>query len=217
LDQSLRFTAKGTFNKVAGLSLISLACAIAGWVFVPVGLAFACIFIAFGIAMVSWFRMGWARVLAPAYAVTEGVALGAISSAYEHFEHGVVPLAMVFTAAVFLACLFLYRTGLVRVTPRMVSLALMGAVGVMAIAVLSIFVTIPGISSFGSWGILIGVLCLGVAVLNLFTDFDYVYRAEHLGVSAEGEWAAAFAIFTALVLVYLSILRILASMFGGRN
>jgi uncharacterized YccA/Bax inhibitor family protein len=194
-----------------------LACAIAGWLFVPVGVAFACIFIALGLALVSWFRMGWARILAPVYAVTEGVALGAISSSYEHYERGVVPMAMVFTAAVFLACLVLYRTGLVRVTPRMVSMALIGAVGVTATAVLSIFVTIPGISTFGSWGIVIGVICLGVAVLNLFTDFDYVYRAEHLGVSADGEWAAAFAIFTALVLVYLSILRILASVLGGRR
>ncbi len=71
-----------------------------------------------------------------------------------------------------------------RVTPRMVSLAIMGAVGL-------------------------------IAVLNLFTDFEYVRQPERLAVSSEAEWAAALAIMTALVLVYLSILRILASMYGG--
>jgi uncharacterized YccA/Bax inhibitor family protein len=217
LEQTARFTAKGAFNKVAGLSLIALACAIASWVFVPVGVAFACIFVAFGIVLVSWFRMQWAKVLAPAYAITEGIALGAISSAYETDWHGIVPVAIVFTTAVFLTCLALYRTGVVRVSPRMVSLAVMGAVGILAVGVLSVFISIPGLSSFGPWGIVIGALCLGVAVLNLFTDFDYVYRSETMGVSAEAEWAAAFAIVTALVLVYLSILRILASMSGGRR
>jgi uncharacterized YccA/Bax inhibitor family protein len=215
LEQTARFSANGTFNKVAGLSLITVACAIAGWVFVPAGVAFACVFVAFGIVLVSWFRMAWAKTLAPAYAVFEGIALGAISSSYETFGHGIVPVAIVFTGAVFLACLGLYRSGLVRVSPRMVSLAAMGAVGLIAVSVLSIFISIPGLDSFGPWGIAIGALCLGVAVLNLFTDFDYVYRSERMGVSADAEWAAAFAILTALVLVYLSILRILASAFGG--
>jgi uncharacterized YccA/Bax inhibitor family protein len=215
LEQSVRFSSKGVFNKVAGLSLIAVACAIASWVFVPVGVAFACIFVAFAIVLVSWFRMRWAKVLAPAYAVTEGVALGAISSAYESDWHGIVPLAIIFTAAIFLTCLALYRTGLVRVSPRMVSLAIMGAMGLLAVGVLSIFISVPGFNTFGPWGVVIGVLCLGVAVLNLFTDFDYVYRAESLGVAADGEWPAAFAILTALVLVYLSILRILASVSGG--
>jgi uncharacterized YccA/Bax inhibitor family protein len=217
LEQSTRFSAKGAFNKVAGLSLITLAAAIASWVFVPVGVAFACIFVAFGIVLVSWFRMRWARYLAPAYAVAEGVALGAISSSYETFGHGIVPVAIVFTGAVFFACLALYRTGLVRVSPRMVSLAAMGAAGLIAVSVLSIFISVPGLNSFGPWGIAIGALCLGVAVLNLFADFDFVYRSERMGVSADAEWAAAFAILTALVLVYLSILRILASAGGGRR
>jgi len=34
-------------------------------------------------------------------------------------------------------------------------------------------------------------------------------------VSAEAEWAAAFAMMTALVLVYISMLRILGAAYGG--
>jgi uncharacterized YccA/Bax inhibitor family protein len=210
-----RFSATRAYDKLILLSTIVLVSAIFGWLVVPTGLAFACIFVAFGLALVSWFRMGWAKVLAPAYAVTEGIALGAISAAYATLGNGIVPTAIVFTAAVFVACLVLYRTGLVRVTPRFASLAFMGIIGIVAVSLLSVFISIPGVNSFGSFGLIFGALCLGVAVLSLFTDFDYVRRSEMLGVSAEGEWAAAFAMLTAMVLVYLSMLRILAS--GGRR
>jgi len=213
------FKASRVYDKVIGLTIVALIAAVAGWLVIPVGVAWACIFVAFGIVLLSWFRMQWARVLAPAYAVTEGVALGAISSAYASFAHGVVPVAIVFTGAVFVACMFLYRTGLVRVTPRMVSMAIMGAMGIMAVAVLSLILGVFGIgglgSAFGPWGVIIGAICLVVAVLNLFTDFGYADRSEQMGVPAEAEWAAAFAILTALVLVYLSILRILAAFMGG--
>ena len=160
--------------------------------------------------------MRWARYLAPAYSVLEGLALGSISGVYATLGHGIVPTAIVFTAGVFLACLVLYRTGLVKVTPRMMSLALMGAVGLIAVSALSLIgLSIPGVNSFGTFGLIFGVVALAVAVLNLFTDFEWVARSETLGVSAEGEWAAAFAMMTALVLVYISILRILGAAYGG--
>jgi uncharacterized YccA/Bax inhibitor family protein len=212
------FRSSRVYDKVIGLTIISLICAIAGWLVVPTGVAIACIFVAFGIALVSWFRMQWARVLAPAYAIVEGVALGAISAAYATVGHGIVPVAIVFTAAVFVTTLVLYRTGLVRVTPRMVSMAIMGAMGIMMVAFLSLVLSlfsVNGLNGFGPLGLIIGVVCLAVAVLNLFTDFAYADQSEQMGLPAEAEWAAAFAIFSALVLVYLSILRILASLYGG--
>jgi uncharacterized YccA/Bax inhibitor family protein len=212
-----RFSANRAYDKLIGLSTVVLVAALFGWLVVPRPLAFACLFVAFGLAMASWFRMGWAKFLAPAYAVTEGIALGAISAAYATLGGGIVPMAVVFTGAVFVACLLLYRTGLVRVTPRFASLAFMGIAGIVAVSILSLFISIPGVNSFGTVGLIFGALCLGVAVLSLFTDFEYVRRSEMLGVSAEGEWAAAFAMLTAMVLVYLSMLRILASAYGGRR
>ncbi len=210
-----RFRANRAYDKLIALSTIVLVAAVAGWLVVPVGIAFACIFVAFALVLVSYFRMRWAKFLAPAYAVTEGVALGAISASYATIGHGIVPVAIIFTAAVFVTSLALYRTGLVRVTPRMVSLAGMGAMGIIAVSILGLFIGIPGLSSFGPWGVIIGAVCLGVAVINLFADFNFVQRSEQAGVSADAEWAAAFAILTALVLVYLSILRILGSVYGG--
>lgn len=209
------FSAARAFDKLIGLTIIALVSAGIGYLVVPAGLAFVCMIAAFVVVLVGWFRMRWAKVLAPVYSVLEGIALGAISGAYASVAYGIVPLAIVFTAGVFVAALVLYRTGLVRVTPRMMSLAFMGALGLVAVGTLSLFISLPGVNTFGSLGLIFGIVALAIAVLNLFTDFEYVTRSEALGVSAEAEWAAAFAMMTALVLVYLSMLRILASAYGG--
>jgi uncharacterized YccA/Bax inhibitor family protein len=209
------FQAGRAYDKVAGLTLVTLIAALGGWLVLPAALTVPAIIAAFVIVVVGWFKMSWAKVLAPAYALCEGVALGGISAAYATIGSGIVPTAIVFTGGVFVAALFAYRSGLVRVTPRFVSFAFMGAIGLLLVGALSFFISIPGLATFGPLGILIGVLCLVVAVSNLFVDFSYITRAEAMGLPAEAEWAAAFAMLTALVLVYLSILRILASMSGG--
>jgi uncharacterized YccA/Bax inhibitor family protein len=211
------FSAARAYDKLIVLCIMAIISAAFGYAVVPTGAAFACLGVAFAIVLVSWFRMRWARVLAPTYSILEGVGLGSISGAYATLGHGIVPLAIVFTAATFIGALVLYRTGLVRVTPRMMSLAFMGALGIMAVGALSLLgLSLPGVNSFGTFGLVFGIVALAIAVLNLFTDFAYITQAEQQQLSAEAEWAAAFAIMTALVLVYVSILRILASAYGRR-
>lgn len=211
------FSAARAYDKLIGLTVVALVAGIAGWAVVPAGIAYAAAMVAFVAILISWFKMSWARVLAPVYAVGEGLFLGAVSGMYAQVSSGIVPMAVVFTAAVFVGALTLYRTGLVRVTPRLMAFAYMGALGLLAVGVLSLFVAMPALASFGTVGLIFGILCLVVAVTNLFADFEYVQRAEALGLPAEAEWSAAFAMLAAMVLVYLSILRILAAMYGGRR
>jgi uncharacterized YccA/Bax inhibitor family protein len=213
-----RFSSARTFDKLIGLVILALVSGAVGYLVVPAGIAFGCVVVALGLTLLTWWRMRLAKYVAPAYSVCEGLALGAISAAYASYGHGIIPTAIAFTGAVFIGCLVSYRTGLVRVTPRMVTLAFMGGLGIMAVFVLSLLgLSLPGLGGVGPLGFLIGVLCLGIAVLNLFTDFEWVARSEAAGVSAEAEWAAAFAMMTALVLVYISILRMLGAMYGGRR
>lgn len=209
------FRASRAYDKLIGLSIVVLVSAIFGWAVVPIGLAVVAMFVAFGIVLVSWFRMRWAKVLAPAYAVTEGIALGAISGIYATLGSGIIPLAVVFTGAVFVGALVAFRSGLVRVGGRMYAMAGMGAMGLIGVSILSLFIGIPGFDTFGPFGVIIGLLCLFVAVTNLFADFQRVQDAEAWGLSADAEWASAFAMLTAMVLVYISMLRILASFAGG--
>lgn len=211
-----RFSANRAYDKLAGLSLSALVCGIIGYFAVPPGTAYGFMVVAFVLVLVGWFRMRWARYLAPVYSVIEGLALGSVSKLFASFGHGIVPTAIIFTAAVFVGALVLYRTGLVRVTPRLMSLAFMGALGIVAVGLLSLLgLPIPGLSNLTGAGLVFSILALGVAVLNLFTDFEYVMQSEVRGAPAEAEWTAAFAMMTALVLVYISMLRILGAAYGG--
>jgi uncharacterized YccA/Bax inhibitor family protein len=211
-----RFSANRAYDKLAGLCLTALVCGIIGYFAVPPGTAYGFMIVAFVLVIVGWFRMRWARYLAPVYSVIEGLALGSVSKLFASFGHGIVPTAIIFTAAVFVGALALYRTGVVRVTPRMMSLAFMGALGILAVGLLSLLgLPIPGLSNLTGVGLVFSIMALGIAVLNLFTDFQYVMQSEARGVPAEAEWTAAFAMMTALVLVYISILRILGAAYGG--
>jgi uncharacterized YccA/Bax inhibitor family protein len=212
------FQAKRAYDKLLTLTVLTVVTGVVGYVAVPVGLAFACLVVAFGLIILSYFRVRWSKVIAPAYAVFEGLGLGAVSASYATLGHGIVPVAIVFTGAVFVAALALYRTGLVKVTPRMTALAVMGGFGIMIVAALSLVgLSLPGLNSFGPLGVVIGVVFLAVAVLNLFNDFAFVDKAESAGLPADAEWSAALAMMTALVLVYISMLRIIASLYGGRR
>lgn len=212
------FQAKRAYDKLLTLTVLTVLTGVVGYLAVPVGLAFACLVVAFGLIILSYFKVRWSKVIAPAYAVLEGLGLGAISASYATLGHGIVPLAIVFTGAVFLAALALYRTGLVKVTPRMTAMAMMGGFGIMIVAGLSLVgLSVPGLNSFGPLGVIFGVVFLAIAVLNLFNDFAFVDKAEAAGLPADSEWSVALAMMTALVLVYISMLRIIASMYGGRR
>ncbi len=212
------FTAAGVYDKLAGLLFLVVVCGVAG-AFLPPAIGFAGIVVGLGVVIASYFRPMWSKVLAPVYAVAEGLALGVVSRAYSSFFGGIVPLAILFTGGVFVACLAAYRTGLVKVTPRWASVAMVGAVGLITISVASMIgLNIPALSDVGSPLYLIfGIVALGIGVISLFVDFSYVEQSERLGVAVEGEWFAAFAMLTAIVLVYLEMLRILAFLYGGRR
>jgi uncharacterized YccA/Bax inhibitor family protein len=211
-----RFSATRTYDKLAGLCAVALVSGVIGYLAVPPSTAYGFMVVAFVLVLIGWFRMRWARYLAPAYSVTEGLALGSVSALFAGFGHGIVLTAIMFTAGVFAGALIAYRTGLVRVTRRMVSLALMGGLGLVAVGLLSLIgVSVPGINDLSGAGLVFSIAALAIAVVNLFADFQFVARSEAAGFSAEGEWAAAFAMMTALVLVYISMLRILGAAYGG--
>ena len=211
------FTAAGVYDKLAALVFLVVVCGVAG-VFLPPAIGFAGAAVGLGVVITSYFRPMWSKVLAPVYAVAEGLALGVVSRVYSSYGGGIVPLAVLFTGGVFLACLLAYRTGLVKVTPRWASVAMVGCVGLITVSVASLIgLQIPGLSDVHSpISLIFGIVALGIGVISLFVDFSYVEQSERMGLAVEGEWLAAFAMLTAIVLVYVEMLRILAFLIGRR-
>ncbi len=206
------FVAAEVYNKVGLLAALAIAGGAVTFLFpISAGIVVGLFLVAFAFAMATIFRPRQARILAPLYAVTEGLALGGISRYFETSSKGIVPLAVLFTGAVFAATLAAYRSGLVHVGRRFVVGTTVATFGLVVVLLAAwIGVPVPGASGIGPWSVVIGVIYLFVAVANLFVDFSYVQGAEAQGLSAEGEWYAAFSIMLALVMVYIAMLRILA-------
>src|SRR5688572_20406487 len=110
-------TLSGTVNKT--FLLLAMAVMTAGWTWhramQPGGMAavggwaMAGLLGALVAAMVTVFKKPWAPVTAPVYALLEGIALGAVSAAYEIRFSGIVLQAVMLTVSIAFGLLFLYK------------------------------------------------------------------------------------------------------------
>jgi uncharacterized YccA/Bax inhibitor family protein len=201
-------------GKVGLLTLIAIGAGGLSFLFTAaIGFALICVVVAFGLAIWTVFRPRMARTLAPVYAVVEGLALGVLSRLYDAQSHGIVPLAIILTGALFMGVLIAYRTGLVRVSNRFISMTVVASFALLAVMVAVIFgLSFPGLGGSTTTLLVFGVLYVAIAIMDLFVDFELVSRAAKAGVPADAEWYAAFSIFLAVVMLYLGLLRILGGM-----
>jgi len=207
-----QFTADGALNKAGLLGLVALVVGTVAYLaHLPLAAAWVTMLVGLGVGLWCSFQPRRAPVLAPIYAVAEGVLLGVISRFYADNGQHVVTMAVFGTVAIVVGVWAVYRTGLVKVGHRFImttAVAMMGMLVVMVTAMLT------GWGMTGLGGLLIfGVLYLVLAVMNLFVDFSFVDRAEAAGIDADAEWFSAFTILVSSVMVYLALLRI----FGGQR
>ena len=169
-------------------------------------------------ALVICFKHTWAPMLAPVYALAEGLFLGGVSAGFEAQYPGIVIQAVGGTFGT-LACLLLaYQSGLIRATENF-KLGVVAATGGIALLYLVTFIAglfgFPLFSSlFGSGIIGVGfsVVVVSIAALNLVLDFDFIEQAADRGAPKYLEWYGAFALMVTLVWLYLEILRLLAKL-----
>jgi uncharacterized YccA/Bax inhibitor family protein len=169
-------------------------------------------------ALVICFKHTWAPMLAPVYALAEGLFLGGVSAGFEAQYPGIVIQAVGGTFGT-LACLLLaYQSGLIRATENF-KLGIVAATGGIALLYLVTFIAglfgFPLFSSlFGSGIIGVGfsVVVVSIAALNLVLDFDFIEQAADRGAPKYLEWYGAFALMVTLVWLYLEILRLLAKL-----
>ncbi len=168
----------------------------------------------FGLVVACAFKPLWARFLAPVYAVTQGVFIGAISHLFDAAYPGIVVQAVALTFGVFVVMLGLYATGTIRVTPRFRLCVIAATLGVCLFYLGTFLVSLFGVDvsvmyDSSALGIGISLVVVVIASLNLALDFDFVDRAEQAGAPRQLEWFAALGLVVTLVWLYLEILRLL--------
>ncbi len=172
----------------------------------------------FAIALITTFKKEWSPVLSLVYSLAEGVFLGAMSLIFEMKYPGIVSQTVLCTIGVTFSCLFLYRSGLIKVDEKFKSVIFMAtaAIGLVYLATfaLSFFnIQIPYIHNSGLIGIGFSVFTTIIASLNLLVDFDFIDQASANGSFPNYmEWYGAFGLMVTLVWVYIEILRLLSKL-----
>ncbi len=213
-------TLGGVVSKSVLLLLLLLFAASFGWASAangtvpPMGLLLGTLFGALGVAILTVFKPHLSPITAPLYAVLEGCVLGVISVMY-NIQYAGLPLqALGLTAMVFLAMLFVFQTGLIKVTPgfRQGVVIATGAIFLFYIAsfVMSFFgMQMPLLHDSGPLGIGISLVIVGVAAMNLMLDFDLISRGIGRAPKVM-EWYGGFTLMVTLVWLYLEMLRLLS-------
>ena len=148
------------------------------------------------------------------YSALEGVALGAISRAFEQWRHGIVVQALTGTVLVAGGMLVAYRVGAIRVTPRFTKIVFASTLGVVGLMLINAIAYLfhpggLGLRDGGALAILFSLLCIGIAAMNLAVDFEVIQQGIRNGADEKFGWYASFGLTVTLVWLYLEILRLL--------
>jgi uncharacterized YccA/Bax inhibitor family protein len=155
------------------------------------------------------------------YGALEGVFVGGVSFWYaDAFGGQIVPQAVLGTLAAFATMLVLYRTGVVRNSPRFTKILMIALVSYLVFGLINLlFAVFGGVSVYSSGsGLAILVSGIGVVLASLFLvlDFDFIEQGVRNGLPEQYAWVAAFGLVVTLVWLYLEILRLLAILQNNR-
>ncbi len=182
-------------------------------------------FVGFGLAMVNSFKRVVSPALVLAYAVFEGVFVGAFSKVIEatfgdaNGMPGLVIGAVIGTAGAVVGTLAAYKFFDIKVTNKFRTWVVAAGFGFVAVSlldvVLRLFGTGFGFNGFGTMGLISSFIGLGLGVLFLILDFDFVERGIAAGLPERESWRAAFGLTVTIIWIYIEMLRILAILRGN--
>ena len=231
-----RLTYDDVIVRTGGLLALLAVVAAATWFgtergYLPAGTWLVGMVVGLVLGLVNAFRRTPSPVLITLYTAAQGVFLGGISLAFTALAvsdsptgtaQPIVLQAVLATFATFGVALWLFSSGKVRVTGKFVRWLLVAMVGYLVFqvlnVVLSFFMASDGFGPLraGGWGVLAGLVGVGLAAANLIVDFDSIKRGVVAGVPRRYAWTAAFGLVVTLVWLYLEFLRLFAILSGRR-
>ncbi|KAA2263245.1 Bax inhibitor-1/YccA family protein [Solihabitans fulvus] len=194
-----------------GLAIVTGALTVA---FQLYALALPALIVGLVVSMVIIFKRTPSAPLVLTYAAVEGVLLGAITGLFEHLVPGIALQAIAGTFGVFVAMLVVYKTGAVKVTPRLTKWIIGATVGAAVLMLANLLVGLfganLGLRDGSPMAIVFSLIVIGIAAFNFLLDFEQANEMIRTGMPAKWAWWAAFGLMTTLVWLYLEILRLLS-------
>ncbi|MFC7502641.1 Bax inhibitor-1/YccA family protein [Nocardioides sp. GCM10030258] len=225
-----RMTIDSVVQSTAITLAVTVVVAAATWFLTPdinsdeaIGTLSAALIIGSGAAFILSLVNSFKRVISPplviAFAVAEGVALGALSKFYDAMFPsdqfgGVVVQAVVGTFAAFAGTLAAYKFFDIKVGDKFRTFVIAAMFGMVALSlmevVLGLFGNGLGLFGFSTMGLVFAIGGLVLGVFMLILDFDFVERGVAAGLPERESWRASFGLLVSLVWIYTNLLRILA-------
>lgn len=210
-------TVNGTVQKTLVLTILVFASAMWSWsnpsnMWMIVGAIGGLI-----TGLITAFKPTFAPITAPIYAVLQGLFLGGISLliSSQYGLEGIVIQAISLTIGVLFLMLFLYTSGIIKVTEKL-KMGVVAATGAVFLMYLINFV----MSFFGGafftlestslMAIGINLVVVGIAAFNLLLDFDFIDRAAAARAPKAMEWYGAFGLMVTLIWLYIELLKLLS-------
>jgi uncharacterized YccA/Bax inhibitor family protein len=189
------------------------------WMVVPPPAMYATWIAAMLIGLVLGLIISFAQVTNPvvlfAYALVEGVFLGAVSKAFETRWNGIVVQAVIATLGVFLLMAVLYKSRIIRATPKFMKIVIGAAVGLGVVMLvnfgISLFTGSAGpLRDGGPLAIGFSLICIVVAALMFVVSFAQIEEGVAAGLPRKYGWLGAFGILVELIWLYLEFLRLIS-------
>ena len=220
MEQGRTMTVNGAVNKTLMLLGVMMVTAMFSWMYASPMLMWGGMIGGLVMVFATMWKKEYAPILAPIYALFEGLFLGSISKFYAVAAYsGIIFNAVLLTSTILLMMLFLYKSGLIKVTQKLRAGVMMATGAVMVVYVLSFVlgmfgIDIPYLHQGGMIGIGISVVIIGIASMNLLLDFDNFERGEQAREPEYMEWFSAMGLMITLVWLYVEILHMLAMLAG---
>jgi len=176
----------------------------------------------FIMAIITVMAPSKARFTAPIYAVFEGLLLGSLSAMVKLaagtgpdglLAESIVMMAILLTITTLAGMLFLYKTGIVKVTEKFKAGIISATFGVFFAYLFSMILGWMGLvtplHSTGLIGIILSLVVVAIAAFNLILDFDLIAKGAENSAPEHFEWYAAFGLMVTLIWLYIEILRLL--------
>lgn len=178
----------------------------------------------FALSLVNSFKRVVSPGLVLAYAALEGLFVGAFSKVLAAQFGGadgggsIIVGAVIGTMAAVGGTLAAYKFFNIRVSPTFRKWVVAAMFGFVALALLDVVMSLFGASfgfnGFGGMGLVSSLIGLGLGVLMLILDFDFVERGIAARLPERESWRAAFGLTVTIIWIYIELVRILAILRG---
>jgi len=155
------------------------------------------------------------------YAVFEGMLVGSFSFVVANFmvsgvsAGALISQAIVGTFGVFFGMLVVYKTGAIRVTPKLTRFLVAAGFGAVVLMLVNLVIGMVSggagpLRDGGPLAILFSLVMIGLAAFFFLTDFDSADQLIRAGAPEKAAWGVALGLTVTLVWLYLEILRLLS-------